>query len=144
MLNWFRNTLGEGRGEGAYFFAVSLFFLPWGFFFCREAFFCRMSFPFPVSFFLLPWSYFFGCEVISFAATIVGYRNLPFRDHIELRHQRLSLQRVSSKCVLPGSFQRDVKPHYASTKLTTTTDVNAIILHTPYWTLLCTGARNDT
>ena len=74
----------------------------------------------------------------------MGYRNLPFRDHIELRHQRLRLQRVSNKCLLPGSFQREVKAQHVSTKLTTTTDVNAIILHTPYWTLLCTGARNDT
>ena len=74
----------------------------------------------------------------------MGYRYLPFRDHIELRHQRLRLQRVSNKCLLPGSFQREVKAQHASTKLTTTTDENAIILHTPYWTLLCTGARNDT
>ena len=74
----------------------------------------------------------------------MGYRNLPFRDHIELRHQHLSSQRVSNKCLLPGSFQREVKARYASTKLTTSTDVNAIILHTPCWTLLCTGARNDT
>ena len=43
------------------------FFLPWGFFFCREVF------SFDVRFFLLPWDFFFWREVFSFC-----HESFPF------------------------------------------------------------------
>ena len=45
-----------------------------GFLFCRKSFpFCRKVVLFAVSLFLLPRGYFFCCGVISFAVVVVGY-----------------------------------------------------------------------
>ena len=63
-------------------FAMRFFFLPWGSSFCREVFlfslpwgysFCRKVFLFATRLFFLPWGFSFCSEVNSFAVTVVGH-----------------------------------------------------------------------
>ena len=74
--------------RGVFYFAVSLFLMPWGFFFCCKVFSFAVSlFLFAVRFSLLPWVFFFCREVISFAVTIVDHRTTRLQS---LRSQHIA------------------------------------------------------
>ena len=84
---------------GLFLFAARFSFLPRGFSFCRE------SFLFAVGDFLLLWVIFFCREVLIFAVTVVGHRNLRFRN-VFSRYHVASIIHDDDVKIYPGCDHR--------------------------------------